>query len=478
MFDTDVLVIGGGISGLSVARLLAREGVGVEVWEAAQRAGGKIRSVAANGYLMEQSTSMVLNFRPEVNRFLALTGLEEDKMPRAPVANRYLASRDGLLPVPDTPLALLASPLWSLSGRLRLLLEPFIPRNQGRDETVSEFITRRLGREPLEKIMESYVAGPLASDPDFADAHAVLPRMTELERRYGSLTMGVLIHKILRRRTATPTEAFSFSGGMSTLVDSLAAAPRMSLRLGHRATGLEPVSGGWRIHATAAEREVSLTARQVVLGVPASVAASLLRPLDVELGRLLDGIETTPLSVVHTGFQRTAMHRLLDGSGFLVPRHTGFTATGCQWMSSLFPDRAPAGRVLLSTYMGGARRPEVVDWDDQRSLAAAMESLQPLLGVHGEPEMLRVDRHPQGLPLYHGTYFRRMADVDKLVAGLAGLHLEANYKGGVSVRDRIVCGYTAARRILKALGRHSQMRKDSKDTGDLRANRHTPVSSL
>ncbi len=478
MFDLEVLIIGGGISGLAVARLLAREGVGVEVWEASERAGGKIRSVAANGYLMEQSASMVLNFRPEVNRFLALTGLGEGKIPRAPVANRYLASRDGLISVPGTPLAMLASPLWSMSGRLRLLLEPFIPRNHGGDETVSEFITRRFGRELLDKIMESYVAGPLASDPDLADARAVLPRMNELERRYGSLTMGVFVHKILRRRTATPTEAFSFSGGMSTLVDSLAAAPRMSMRLGHRATGLEPVSGGWRLHATAGEREVSLTARQVVLGVPASVAASLLRPLDGELAGLLDGINTTPLSVVHTGFKRTAVQRPLDGSGFLVPRHTGFPVTGCQWMSSLFPDRAPAGRVLLSTYMGGARRPEVADWDDKRSLAAAMETLQPLLGVRGEPEMLRVDRHPLGLPLYHGAYSRRMTDVDKRVAGLAGLHLEANYKGGVSVRDRIVCGYTAARRILKALGRRSQIWEASKDTGDLCASMHTPASSL
>ncbi len=475
MTDTDVLVIGGGISGLSVARLLAREGAGVEVWEASERVGGKIRSVAVDGYLTEQSASMVLNFRPEVNRFLALTGLGEDKVPRATVANRYLASRDGLISVPETPLAMLASPLWSLSGRLRLLLEPFIPRNQGGDETVSEFITRRFGRELLDKIMESYVAGPLASDPDFADARAVLPRMNELERRYGSLTMGVFVHKILRRRTATPTEAFFFSGGMSTLVDSLAAAPRMGLRLGYGATGLEPVSGGWRIFATAAGREVSITARQVVLGVPAPVAASLLRPLDVELAGLLDDIETAPLSVVHTGFQSSAMQRPLDGSGFLVPRHTGYSVTGCQWMSSLFADRAPAGRVLLSTYMGGARCAEVADWDDQRSLVVAMETLNPLLGVRCDPEMVRVDRHPQGLPLYHGAYSRRMTEVDKRVAGLAGLHLESNYKGGVSVRDRIVRGYAAAGRILAALGRHSRLGEDSKDTGGVREDGYSPA---
>ena len=459
MNDVDVLVVGGGISGLASAWWLARTGLSVAVWERATRPGGKIRSRCQDGYTTERAAALIMNFRPEVNQLLAETGLDASKILRGPCANRYLIRDGRLLPLPMTLAAMIASPVWSWRARLRMALEPFIPRGRREHETVAEFIRRRLGRDMLEQAMEPYVAGPLASSPELAEARAVLPRLTALEQRYGSLTLGVLVHKLLRRRSACATEAFSFAGGMSALVESLVSTPGVAFRAGCEVTGLQPTNDGWRVSATRAGSECTLHARQLVLSVPAHAAASLLAPLDCELGGLLAGIDYAPLSVVHLGLDRDTVRHPLDGTGFLVPRsqRESRVLSGNLWMSALFPARAPDAKVLLTSYLGGARRPEAADWDDEGSVSKVLSVLEPLLGLRGAPEMVRVDRHRRGLPLYHGAYQGRMRAIDECLARLPGLSLAANYRDGISVRDRIVCGHAIARRVCTALGHRGRV---------------------
>jgi oxygen-dependent protoporphyrinogen oxidase len=458
MNDVDVLVVGGGISGLASAWWLARRNLSVAVWERTTRPGGKIRSHCQNGYTTERAAALVMNFRPEVNQLLAETGLEASKILRGPCANRYLVRDGSLLPLPMTLAAMFASPMWSRRARLRMALEPFIPRGRCEHETVAEFIQRRLGQDMLEQAMEPYVAGPLASSPELAEARAVLPRLTALEQRYGSLALGVLVHKLLRRRSACATEAFSFGDGMATLVEALVGTPGIAFRTGCEVTALQPTHDGWRVSATRADSECALHARQLVLSVPAHAAASLLTPLDPELGGLLAGIEYAPLSVVHLGLDQAAVRHPLDGTGFLVPRsqRESRVLSGNLWMSSLFPTRAPDAKALLTSYLGGARRPEAADWDDERSVSRVMSVLEPLLGLRGAPEMVRIDRHRRGLPLYHGAYQGRMQAIDERVARLPGLYLAANYRDGISIRDRIVCGHAVARRVCTALGHRSR----------------------
>jgi oxygen-dependent protoporphyrinogen oxidase len=457
MNDVDVLVVGGGISGLASAWWLARQDLSVAVWERATRPGGKIRSHCQDGYTTERAAALIMNFRPEVNQLLAETGLASSKILRAPCANRYVVRDGRLLPLPMTLGAMIASPLWSRRARLRMALEPFIPRGRREHETVAEFVRRRLGQDMLEQAMEPYVAGPLASSAELAEARAVLPRLTALEQRYGSLTLGVLVHKLVRRRSACASEAFSFPGGTTALVEALARAPGVALQAGYEVTALEPTGNGWRVSASRAGGECTLHARQVVLSVPAHAAASLLTPLDAELGGLLAGIEYAPVSVVHLGLDRADLGHPLDGTGFLVPRdqRESRVLNGNLWLSSFFPTHAPEAKVLLTSYLGGARKPEAADWDDERSVSNVMSVLTPLLGLRGAPEMVRIDRHRRGLPLYHGAYQGRMQAIDERLARLPGLCLAANYRDGVSIRDRIVCGRTIARRACTALGHRS-----------------------
>jgi len=453
MRSVDVLVIGAGVSGLTVAHQLAQRGHVVEVWEEKARPGGKIATREVDGYRTEQAASIMLASHPDVTRLLEQCGLYEARTPRSAIAaaNRYLVCGQQLMRLPMGFGAMLRSPLWSLPAKLRLLVEPLIPRGGHEGETVSQFITRRLGREMLEKAIEPYVAGTLASDVDEANAHAVLPRLTALERRYGSLGVGVLAHKMLRRRTACAAESFSFPGGMGSLVSRLATALGPRLRSTCAAQQVRPDRGGWCVVGRSPQAEQTVRARQLVLSVPADVAAALLAPLDRNLSQLLDGIVYAPLSVVHFGLDRSAVHHPLDGIGFLVPRQAGIALSGNLWMSSLFPDRAPQGKVLLSCYLGGTRCPEAVEWSDERSIDQAMAGLRRFLDLRGDPEMVHIDRHEQALPLYHGAYPQRLRAIASRLQTLPGLHLAANYWGGVSVSDRMISGCATALRIEEAL---------------------------
>jgi protoporphyrinogen/coproporphyrinogen III oxidase len=448
MSELDALVVGGGISGLAVAHALARSGLAVEVWEGEDRIGGKIRTEAKQGYRLERAASMVMNFRSELDPFLRGAGLEERKLARAPGAARYMVDAGRLIEVPSAAGELLRTPILSAAGKLRLLAEPLAPRAGNPDESVAEFVTRRLGGEFLEKLFEPYVAGPLASDADLAEARATLPRLTALERRYGSLALGALLRKVWRPAGGARPEAFSFAGGMATLVESLARRGGFRVRSRLRAREVRRARGGW-VTTGDSERSAAFS-RHLILSTPADAAASLVEGADAELARLLRGIEYAPVNVVHAGFDRGRIGHALKGSGFLLPRRSGFAPNGCLWMSSLFPGCAPEGRVLLSTYLGGARNPAAANWDDRRSLDAVMQMLNALLGIKVEPEMFHIDRHTNALPLYHGAYTRRLAAMDRRLAGLPGLHLEANYKGGISVRDRILGAELVAARILRA----------------------------
>jgi oxygen-dependent protoporphyrinogen oxidase len=475
MSELDALVVGGGISGLAIAHCLARSGLTVEVWEGNAHVGGKIQTVAKDGYRLESAASMVVNFHLEVDQFLRTAGLETSKRARAPMAKRYVVDADRLVEVPTGLGEMLRTPLLSTTGKLRLLAEPLVPRGRNPHESVAEFVTRRLGKEFLEKVFEPYVAGPLASDVDRAEALATMPKLTALEKRYGSLALGALFRKVWRRGSGGRPDVFSFAGGMTTLVEILARQGGFRVRNKLRVSEVWPVSGGWMARGVMGDTPRTAFSKHLVLSTPPEAAAELVGGLDAELARLLRLIEFAPVNIVHTGFNRSRIRHPLNGSGFLVPRRSRFAPNGCLWISSLFPEHAPEGRALFSSYLGGARNPDAAGWDATRSLDAVMHMLRALLGVKVEPDMLHIKSHARALPLYHGAYSQLLTAIDRRLGVLPGLYLEANYKGGVSVRDRIRCADLAATRILRHRERMSRKRPSSRISGG--AQNIVPVSA-
>lgn len=444
MREIETLVIGGGISGLSSAWHIAASGNPVEVWEAKARAGGKIATEVADGYITEQSASMVLNFRPEVSDFLLKSGLDNHKLLRTPTSKRYLIHQGILQEMPMKFGGMLSSPLWTLRGKLRLMLEPFILSRATENESVAQFIRRRLGNEMLDKALSAYISGTLASDPEQADARSVLPHLTALERRYGSLTMGAFTRRVWNKKRASVTEGFSFRGGMSTLVDELSQQLGGCLKTDHKIVHIEPANEGWYVTAQTAVGELSCRARNLILSTPAESTAQLLKKHNPRLSELLSSIEYAPVSVVHLAYKKSDIQHQVDGTGFLTPWREKLKLNGSMWMHSLFENRAPQDQVLLSNYLGGARNPQIAQWSEQQKIDLAHQELKSLLGIRREPTWCKINHHAQALPLYHGHYTRHQQAISAAISSSRGLYLQANYLGGVSVRDRILCAQKLA----------------------------------
>ncbi len=445
-YDTDVLVAGGGISGLAAAWWLGQAGLEVELWEGDNRLGGKICTDQAQGFTTERSATLILNFRKEVDALMRNSGLDTVRLPRAPALNRYLVRDGHLIAAPGNLLELLRSPLWSARGKLRLALEAFAPSPGPSDESVASFVTRRFGRETYECAFEPYVSGPLANDAEFAEARAVLPRLTAMESQYGSITAALLrrfLRSSFKRKSA---QSFSFVGGMSTLISTLANAPHCRCVTGRKVVALDADGcGGWVVTGNDGTQ---YRARHVVLGLSASRAAQLLRGIAPQAAQLLRDIPHAPISVLHLGFAREAIAHSLDGTGMLFGRQERLAPTGCMWTSRLLPQRAPQGSVLLDCYLGGARCPSAAHWNEARSIDTCLDALNPTLNLREGPRWCRIDRHPDGLPLYHHGHLARMTAIDQQLQQLSGLHLTGNYRGGISVRDRIIAGHELAAQIL------------------------------
>jgi len=454
MREVETLVIGGGISGLATAWQLAALGNPVELWEADGRTGGKIKTDQQQGYTTEQAASMVLNFRPEVSDFLSHTGLNNHKLLRTPTAKRYLINSGHLQEMPIKAAAMLFSPMWSLRGKLRLMLEPLVFNRATENESVADFIRRRFGHEMLDKALSAYVSGTLASDPELADSASVLPHLVALEQRYGSLTVGALIRKLINKRKAAVTEGFSFRGGMSTLVDELAGQLGGCLHTEHRTVNIEPAGRGWRVTAETPDGEQNCYTERLILSTPAAVSARLLDAHNSELSTLLDDIEYAPLSVVHLAYSERAVHHDVQGTGFLTPWREKLMLNGSMWMHNLFDHRAPKGQVLLSNYLGGTRHPETANWSNQQRIDQVHKELKALLGIQGQPTWAKVNHHDRALPLYHGHYRQHQQAIERALQAHPGLYLQANYLGGVSVRDRILCAQQLAMQLNRQKSRH------------------------
>ncbi|MCU7839041.1 MAG: protoporphyrinogen oxidase [Candidatus Thiodiazotropha sp. (ex Troendleina suluensis)] len=451
MSETTVLIVGGGISGLSTAWWLAQQGISVEVWEADERPGGKIRTTREAGYTTERAAGLLVNFRNEIDHLIKQTGLTHRKRVRDQSLNRYLVHRGELTQVPMLMPALIASPLWSLSAKLRLMTEILVPKGHQDDETVSSFIERRLGKEILDTAMDPFVSGTLASDPDLAEARSVLPRLKLLEQRYGSLTMGMLINRLLKRRRANKADTFSFAGGMTELIEVLAHTPGVTLRCGMRVASVTKIQDYWQIKVSKGGMQHQISVPHLVMSTPADICSNLLTPEDPPLGQLLSEIEYASVVVLHVGLDSSRVNHPLDGTGFLVSRENKMAFNGNLWMSRLFPERAPSDKMLLTTYLGGARHPEQIDQSDEQLTEIVLSGLKPLLGITGSPDYIRVDRHAMGLPLYHGQYQARLEKIENRLRVLPGLYLNGNYQHGVSVRERMFQGQQVAQKIAVKL---------------------------
>jgi len=463
-----VVIVGGGVSGLTLAFWLQQWAPGsgrpiqVTVLEAEEVPGGRMRTERDGPYRVEWGPNGFLDSKVHAVHLVEALRMGSRVLQASLQSKvRYITRNGRPVPVPESPPAFLRSPLLSPAGKIRLLREPFAPPPPpNRDETVAEFVRRRIGPEALAYLIDPMVSGVFAGDPESLSLAAVFPRMVELERDHGGL-FRALWHLSRERRRARrqspaggmgqPTGVLtSFREGSQSLVEALAAAlaPGTLVR-GTRVQAVHRSPGCSVVEVRDPRGETRwLSADRVVLACPAYEAARILQRESPGLQRLLLDIPYAPISVVGTAFHDEALRDSPRGFGVLHPRVEGRGTLGTLYDSLVFENRAPEGRVLLRTMVGGARDPEGALLPDEALLDRVIRDLREVLGVRGEPERVWIFRHDRGIPQYQRGHPGLLDEIERRVTGWPGLHLCSNAYRGIALGDCCREAETLARRIV------------------------------
>ena len=445
----DVLVLGGGLSGLVAAFELQKRGLVVGVVDANDAPGGVIGTRARDGFLYETGANSALDTTPLLNELFAEVGVAEARRDASTVANtRYVVKNGALVALPTSPGAFLTTGAFTLGAKLRLFREPFIAAAPPQaEESIAAFVRRRLGNEFLDYAIDPFVSGIYAGDPEQISVPAAFPRLHALEQKYGSLIRGQIMGARERRKNPEKAKnaamSFSFDRGMQVFPRALAG------RLAHYLPGTRVESivrrpgGDYDVRALRAGTPVAFAARALVVAAPAYRAAAFLEPLSAPLARALEAIRYAPVSVVASAYRREDVRHDLAGFGFLVPKKERRHILGSLFSSSMFEGRAPAGHVLLTTFVGGLRNPEMTTLPDGELTGAVEEELAALVGA-GKPLWHEIVRWTHAIPQYTLGHLERIAAVDRAAAAFPGLFWCANWRGGVSVSDCVKNGHAMA----------------------------------
>jgi oxygen-dependent protoporphyrinogen oxidase len=445
-----ITIIGAGISGLALAFRLHQliPSVQITVLEQRDRPGGTMWTERREGFQVEIGPNGFLDSKPSTIGLCRDLGLGDRLLPASESAarNRYLFLEGKLQRLPNSMISFLRSDLLSWRGKLSLLLERFRPKGAGQaDESIDAFVRRRAGPEAAGVLADALVTGIHAGDPTRLSVQAAFPRLVALEKQYGSVLKGLA-------RTARQRRAVAAAGGhahrpagrmwslreglrlaIERLCECLPNKPLLGVpvqRIGRTAN--RDAQAGWTV---CGEGQDHWTADAVVLTCPAHQQAAILADLDPELAQRIDGIAYNRVAVVALGYRRAEVPVALDGFGFIVPQQTRRDLLGVQWCSSIFPERAPPGLVLLRAMCGGWNRPEIVGWDDNRLIQAVRAELRLAMGIETTPVFHHLVRWERAIPQYHLGHLERVAWIEERVARHPGLFVGGNAYHGIAVND-------------------------------------------
>ena len=437
-----VAIIGAGITGLVAAFELKRQGVDCTVYEASDHVGGVIRTVHEDGFLVECGPNSVLDTHPNLGKLIARLGIEGNKLPANTAAQNRFIVRDGQpIALPVSPPAFFSSKAFSTKAKLRLLREPFIRSKSNESESLADFVLRRLGREFLDYAINPFVGGVYAGDPaKLSTAHA-FPKLYALEQEYGSLIKGAIKGAKKRKKRAETASKdarmFTFDDGMEVLPRKLAAKLGDAVKPNCPVTGLQPLENGrWLVNG----EEYT----DVVLAIPAHTMPNLDAPFD--LSPLAD-IYYPPVASLSLGFELNQFTHPLNGFGVLIPKVENRYSLGALFPSSIFPERAPGGMVLLTAFIGGSMAPEKALQDEDEMLANVLDDLEQLLGLTGPPEYKHLSVYPQAIPQYVVGYERFLNLMKQIEGDHPSIHFAGHYRDGISVGNSILSGLKTAGRI-------------------------------
>ena len=454
-----VAILGAGIAGLTTAFYLKRAGIPVMLYEASGRVGGAIQSIRKDGYLAECGPNTILETSLRITNLIRDAGLQSRRVESDPRAGaRYLVRYGRPMKMPESPLGFLGTRLFSWKAKLAVLREPFVPaRRDGVEESVGDFVARRLGREFLDHAIDAMVGGVYAGDPARLSVSQAFPKLAALEDRYGSLIKGSLLGGRERRKRGDVAKdrapKFSFDEGLQVLPDALAQYLGDDVCLKSAVTGILKLNDSWKLSVRMNGEVFSAEHSAVVYaGTAYNLADLKVESAAVKLDfSLFSEIRYPPVASVVLGFRREDVDHLCQGFGALIPKVEDFKILGTIFSSSLFVHRAPEGHLTLTSYLGGERYPELALLPPEEIYKLVEYDLKRLLGVKGAPTFRHCAVYPKAIPQYNLGYGRYRRMMDDIEATVPQFYFTGNYREGISLSDSIISGCKMAERVEKSL---------------------------
>lgn len=483
-----VVIIGGGIAGLATAYSIRehQEASGsrpapypeIVILERSDRVGGNIKTDHINGFIIEGGPDCFISEKPWAMELCKRIGLGERLLPTNDRFRKtYVLSKGKLhelpegviLMIPTKMMPLATSSLISLRGKVRMALEYFIPKKQSPgDESLGEFVKRRLGQEALDKIAEPLIAGIHAGDPETMSIKSSFPKFVELEQEHGSLIKGMLKRMARMKKSREPgggkvkgpvrgksrkvTMFMTLEGGLGELITTLTSRilKFKDTRILTRVSATGVVKKGNRYVVTIEGAE-PVEADSVVIASPAYAASALLKDFDPELSEKLQTIPYVSTATVSIAFKKSEIKHPMNGFGFVIPRIEDRRIMASTWSSVKFEHRAPEDAVLIRCFVGGSKKADLVSLNDEEMIRLVREELRDIMEIEAEPILARVYRYINAMPQYTIGHTERVEWVDDRVGNYPGFFLTGSAYHGIGISDSVRNGEITAKKILHHL---------------------------
>lgn len=445
MKSKKIAVVGAGITGLTAAWYLQNKGHEVVHFERRDYPGGSIKSAAGNGWITEYGPNTIQLKSRKVLKLIEDLDLTDRIVDANPNASKRFIVHDGrLVALPSGLKEAVLTPLFSGKGKLRLLKEPFVSKGNNPDETLASFVKRRLGPEILDYAIDPFVAGIYAGNPDELSVRCAFPKLYNLEQSYGSLLAGVLRNRWKKKKEEKfKTRLVSFPKGLSELPDRLSGRLN-EIRYGSEVSRIQKTKVGWEVIAGSVKTSLFDI---VILNIPLYRINEQLINGGGAVADVAGLVVYPPISVIQTGYARNQVEHPLDGFGFLVPANEKRKILGALFSSTLFPGRAPDGNVLITTFIGGSRQPELATLETEKIKQLVADEHRELLGINGEPRFFDHIFWPNSIPQYTPRYNEVLTAIRDLEEKNQGVYLAGNFRGGISLPDCIENGINLAEKF-------------------------------
>ncbi|MCH7827278.1 MAG: protoporphyrinogen oxidase [Bacteroidetes bacterium] len=437
--NKNIVILGAGISGLTVAYLLKKEGFNVTVLEKNKKAGGTIETIVENGFLFDKGPNSSLETYPIIKTLIDELKLKDELVYANPIGNkRYILKKGKLLHLPMSPRAFLSTSLFSVKAKLRLLKEPFIGKGKS-EESIAEFVKRRIGTEFLDYAISPFVSGVYAGDPAKLSVKFAFPKLYELEQKHRSLILGTIktIRERKKRKEKSKQNAkmFSFKNGMHTLPNRIAEVLGNSLLSSSEIINIEKKLDGYNILFTQNNEQKEINADTVISTLPAYVLSNLIKNIDEETAKHLNDVFYPSVLVLFLGYKKESVKRKLDGFGFLIPQKEKKSFLGVIWNSLLFPKRTEDDNVCFTLFIGGALNKNLSLRTKEDCITKTIKEFSEIMNIKEEPFFTSTKFWEKAIPQYNIGYEKVDKAIKHFESNNPGFFLGGNYRRGIALGD-------------------------------------------